>query len=994
MVYSKENFNKKLCYILIMIILILNSIPVFAKPIAAPKNVLLLQSYNKGHNWTDGQNTGIIDELKASKLDVNIYVEYMDWKRYPTEQNLQQLSQMYKNKYTDKKIDLIITTDDAALTFALSHRKEFFSDAPIVFSGVLKSSADILLKDKKAVTGVYEAMDPENTVKEALKLFPQTKDFYVINDKSESGIMTGKIMMEAIEKEAKGVNAIALSDYSFSDLMDKASQLNKSSLVLFASYNSDISGPTFSTEEYTEMLTARSAAPVFTIDEAILGYGVIGGSVLSAQLQGNKSGEIAVRVLNGVDVNNIPIVNEKTVYSGYDYKVLNKFGVAISSLPKDSKIINRPFSFYENYKNLVYSVAIAFFVLILLISILVRSIVVRKKIEKKLRNNNEELSALYEEIYSTDESLQENLKELMIKQEELRISEEKYRMVAEATKDIIWELDAETKKMTFSNRIELILGYSSNEITTLDKWSKLVEKCDLNVLIESVKNAEVDKLDTRSCEYRIKTKYGKVKWIYSNSKCIYNDAGKLVKLVGAFTDITEIREQQSKINNLAYYDLVTGLPNRVLFNETAKNKIKKYEILREGFALFFIDLDNFKLVNDSFGHYVGDKLLNEVGKRLKELEYGDGRAFRLGGDEFIFLLNLTEQNKAIEEYSKRILKSLSRPYFITTNMFHVTASIGIALFPEDGITYDELLKNVDTAMYKSKDVGRGTYTFFNRAMGSDAVEKINIQSDLHKALDNEEFILHYQPLMEVDSMKIKGFEALIRWNHPKNGFISPDKFISVAEDTGMIIPIGKWVMQKACQYAKELYDLGYRNFYISVNVSTIQLVQKDFIQIVTDILKKIKLPANYLVIEITESVLMGSFEIMINKLRKLRNMGIQIALDDFGCGYSSLTYLKQLPISVLKIDKSFIEDIESAEDENSLTGSIIILAKHIGLKVIAEGVEQGGQLDYLKKHSCQMFQGYYASKPVPEQAALKLMDKFNGEHLDIRNLSQVFKLEI
>lgn len=975
MFFSKISSKKLFFYSLILLILIINSIPAFADPISIPKNILILQSYNKGHNWTDGQNAGIINALKKSKLETSIYVEYMDWKRFPNKENLQQLYETYKVKYRDKKIDLIITTDDAALKFALANRKELFSSASIVFSGVLKSSADILLKNEKAVTGVYEAMDPEETIKEALKVYPKTKEFYVINDQTESGINTGEIMMKALEKEAKNIKATSLSGYSFIDMLIKISHLNKNSLILLASYNTDVSGQTFSTEEFARILSNRSSVPIFTLDEALLGNGVIGGSVLSANLQGSQAGVIASEILKGKDINTIPIVNKKTVYSGYDYNVLKKFNVNMKNLPKDSKILNKPFSFFENYKGLVILVAFAFFLMLVFIWILERNIFIRKKAEDELRKNNDELTSLYEEVYSSEETLQDNIKEL-------RISEERYRMVAESTQDIIWELDVETKKIKFSNKIEEILGYNNEEISTFDKWSNLVDEEDYKIVEESINNAKDMHGDIKNCEYRIVTKSGEIKWIHLNAKCIYDQEGAIIKLVGAFSDITETKKQQEKINNLAYYDIVTGLPNRVLLNEIANIKIEEYEISKDKFALFFIDLDNFKLVNDSFGHDSGDKLLYEVGIRLKELEYKNSRVFRLGGDEFIFLLDSPEGYDFIEKHSNKILNKISKPYFINNKMYHISASIGIAVFPEDGLTYKELLKNVDTAMYKSKDIGKGTFTFFNRTMGSAAVDKINIQSGLHRALQQKEFVLYYQPIIDVESMKIKGLEALIRWKHPKKGIICPDKFINVAEDTGMIVPIGKWVMKNACQYAKTMYDLGYRNFYISINVSTIQLIQKDFIEFVELTLEEVGIPSKYIIIEITESVLMNSFEIVINKLKKLKNMGVEIALDDFGSGYSSLTYLKELPISIVKIDKSFMEDIKFAEDEHSLTGSIISLAKQIGLRVIVEGVEQVGQLEYLQKHNCQMFQGYYSSKPVPERLAQELMNKFNADNVN------------
>lgn len=439
-------------------------------------------------------------------------------------------------------------------------------------------------------------------------------------------------------------------------------------------------------------------------------------------------------------------------------------------------------------------------------------------------------------------------------------------------------------------------------------------------------------------------------------------------------DIAVLKEQQKKIHNLAYYDSITGLFNRVMLSKIIDEKIQKASKNAGKFSMIFMDLDNFKFVNDSFGHPVGDKLLIEVANRLKEVENDKIISFRLGGDEFIVLVDEIENKDEVEHLLKYLVKILGSPIVIEGNMFHITYSSGIVLYPENGCNFNELLKNADIAMYKSKKSGKGTNSFYNEEMGVAAVEKAKLEADLHKAIHNNEFKLYFQPIVDIAMGKIKGCEALIRWVHPQKGMISPEKFISIAEENGTILEIGKWVFQSACEYVKRMHDLGYTDFYVSVNISTHQLLQKEFTDFVINTIKRVGISPEFILIEITETVLIESMDLAIRKLKKLRKNNIRIALDDFGCGYSSLTYLKMLPINIVKIDRSFILDIESADDTKNMTNIIILLAKQLGLNVIAEGVELEHQLEYLKKHGCDMFQGYLISKPVPEEKIINLMN--------------------
>lgn len=575
------------------------------------------------------------------------------------------------------------------------------------------------------------------------------------------------------------------------------------------------------------------------------------------------------------------------------------------------------------------------------------------------------------DIFEKDTS--RDIKELLEKQEELKKSLKIYKTAAETTTDIIWEGDLIKHKRYFFGKLYEILGYEANELDELDEWFNIIHPEDVFLVKDAIRKQIENNTEVITFEYRVKCKNGNYKWLFSRRKCEFNEKGETVSVFGAFSDITEIKEQQKRIYDLAYYDTITGLPNRYLLREVIEEKIKIASKNRTKFSMIYLDIDNFKLINDSYGHHVGDKLLLEVGKKLIEIQDDTTSFFRLGGDEFIVLLDCIQNNEEVEKVAKSLHKVLSSTIIIDGILFSITHSDGIVIYPEDGVTFQDLLKNVDTAMYKSKDLGKCTTSFYEAKFGQTTMEKVNILLGLHKAIENNEFKLYYQPIVDTISGKIKGCEALIRWIHPKGVIIPPDKFIGIAEENGAIIKIGKWVFESACRYAKKMYDKGYTDFYISINISPYQLLEKDFTNFILNTIRSVGVLPELVIIEITESVLIKTMDLVIYKLQELKKHNIRIALDDFGCGYSSLTYLKMLPIDIVKIDRTFIADIKSEKDKKNITNIIINLSMQLGLSVIAEGVEYKYQLEYLNKYNCDMAQGYFISKPVPEEEFIKLM---------------------
>lgn len=437
----------------------------------------------------------------------------------------------------------------------------------------------------------------------------------------------------------------------------------------------------------------------------------------------------------------------------------------------------------------------------------------------------------------------------------------------------------------------------------------------------------------------------------------------------------KLEKQLLKVHQYAYYDILTGLPNKASLKLHLNRFLELFNEHIETFSLVFIDIDNFKIINDTYGHSSGDKLLLEVSNIIKEVTLENSYLARLGGDEFVILLENYQSKEKIESQVKRISENLEKQFYIDGSKFYVTASIGIANYPQHGTTYSDLMKNADAAMYKAKENGKNCYEFFKKEINDDLNNKLILQNGLRKAIENEEFILHYQPIIQIETGKVTGFEALIRWISPDFGFVSPNDFIQLSEEMGLIIDIGKWVIQNACLFSKKINNGRSEKLSLSINVSPIQLKQLDFVDSVREIIQCTDIDPKLINFEITETALIDNFESCLSILQELKQMGIKISLDDFGTGFSSLFYLNKLPIDTLKIDKSFVDNVDVNNDEKDLIQSIICIAHKLGLNVVAEGVEYANQAKKLEKYKCDMLQGYLYSKPIPEDAAIKKFKK-------------------
>jgi diguanylate cyclase (GGDEF)-like protein len=450
----------------------------------------------------------------------------------------------------------------------------------------------------------------------------------------------------------------------------------------------------------------------------------------------------------------------------------------------------------------------------------------------------------------------------------------------------------------------------------------------------------------------------------------------VVATIEARTLTEEIEKSKDLMTHLAQHDALTGLPNRILLNDRLAQAIALAHRQGKQFAVLFLDLDRFKHINDSLGHTVGDQLLQSVAKCLTASVRNSDTVCRQGGDEFVILLTHIEHAKDAALSAQKILVALAIPHRIGELELHVSVSIGISIYPDDGRDEDTLIKNADTAMYHAKEDGRNNYQFFEQDMNAQAVERHFIEEGLRCALERQEFMLLYQPKINLETGTISGVEALVRWQHPVRGLVLPEQFIWIAEDCGLIVHLGAWVLHEACQQAQHWQDEGFPPVPVSVNISSVQLKHKDFLQTLAGILKDTRLAPCHLELELTESVLMQDTAATAAILKALKTLGVLLAVDDFGIGYSSLSYLKRFPIDTLKIDKSFLCDITdatAASDNPSIVAAVIGIGKSLNRRVIAEGVETREQLAFLQARGCGIGQGFYFSRPVTTEALVKLL---------------------
>jgi diguanylate cyclase (GGDEF)-like protein/PAS domain S-box-containing protein len=541
-----------------------------------------------------------------------------------------------------------------------------------------------------------------------------------------------------------------------------------------------------------------------------------------------------------------------------------------------------------------------------------------------------------------------------------RKNERRFQSLIEHSSDIITVVDPEGTILYESPSVERLLGHSAGELIGT-KLRDHLHPDDVDPVMESL---TVDTEAIPSIEFRFRERGG----MWRSLEATINNLADNPDVAGIVLncrDITARKRDEATIRHLAYFDALTGLPNRILFNDRLAQSLAHARRRGEpGVAIMFIDLDRFKTINDTLGHGAGDDLLISAAKRLSQAIREEDTVARLGGDEFLFLLPGVTDVENAARVAQKILDLFGAPFHVADQELHVTTSIGISMFPDDGNDGETLIRNADTALYRAKEQGRNRYQLYAPAMNAIAFKRLVLENNLRHAADRNELALHYQPLVSLGSGEVVGVEALIRWNHPELGVVTPAEFIPMAEETGFIVPLTRWVLRTACTQMKAWHEAGVDVPSVSVNISPRRFNDCNLPGMVGDVLATTGLDGRHLSLEITESVMMENAEATINTLQQLKKHGIKISIDDFGTGYSSLSYLKRLPIDTLKIDQSFVRDIPMAHDDAAIAILIIAMAHNLNLSVVAEGVETSEQRSFLQSRSCDIIQGYLVSRPL------------------------------
>ena len=584
----------------------------------------------------------------------------------------------------------------------------------------------------------------------------------------------------------------------------------------------------------------------------------------------------------------------------------------------------------------------------------------------------EELSATHEEILAMNQELDDRNDTLARQKEELTMSQERYQLVVEGASDGIWDWDLKKKEYFLSKRWKNHLGYEDSEMGNSPfDWKEMIHPDDWVRI-----NVEIDKYTLEDggfmeCIYRIRNKAGEYRWIMSRGKGVWQEEARATRLAGSHTDITDKKILESRLERLAYYSTLTELPNKFLFEKKVEKQLEK----REPLCLINLNIDDLKHINDVFGATEGDLCIRHVAGICSEIFADPDVVSHLSGGQFVIMHVMKDGHEEVTGKLNLLLERIRMPWQVEDEILHITASAGVIFSPEEGTDLTVLMRNAEIAMFCQKNKGKNGYTMFQSKMYEDSLKISKMNTQLSTALDNGEFAVYYQPQYELDTEKMVAAEALIRWIHPKKGIISPMDFIPLSEKTGHIIPISIWVMRTVIEQKRAWEKSVGRKLKVAINMSGYVISNEEAVDEICRIIEEMKVQPDEIEFEVTETAVMLNLEKAKESLERIREYGITIAMDDFGSGYSSLTYLHELPLDILKIDKEFIRNIGEEEEESYIYKTVIDLAHNLELRIVAEGVETVEQRDFLRKNHCEIGQGYFYSKPLPAEEMIRKLEE-------------------
>lgn len=896
--------------------------------------VLSLHSYHQNYGWTAGQQHGFERELNRLFPDnqLQIHAEYLDTKRRPLTDSYQAtLASFMDRKYAGFTPNLIYVTDDNALRFALAWARPRYRNTPIIFSGINDLSIDDLRST--LLDGVFEQVDVAKNLTLIKKLRPESRQIVFVGDGSPTDMAMRETVSRVIAEAFDEIEPIFVSRRRLPDLLEELQRFAELPRVLTTIGGIvDTQDHVIPIAQIVQKLSQSGRLWLFAMEDTYLAPGVIGGWVNSSEAQGIEAAQVAARMYRSPDFylrTTKPFSTEPI----FDYLMLKKHQIHLSQLPSSHRLLNEPRNFFYLYRNwvlLTLGGIVALLWIIVLLSLNVRR---RKRAEKALESSRTQL----------------------------------YRLIEDAP-DAIYLLSPEGQIIDVNDHALENLGYTREQLV-----GKTLFQIDKSLTAQGLagRRKQLDRDEAQTLESVHQRVDGTTFPVDMRiSRCEWDNQSALLCFVRDISARKEVEQQllenEKRLNYLAYHDPLTNLPNRLLFSDRLEHALHLAGRQSTSVGVLFFDLDRFKYINDSLGHDVGDAVLKEVAHRLQHAVRETDTVARLGGDEFVVLVEGFSEAESLIPVAEKIEAMLKPSIQVKERQLYVAASIGIAVYPHHGKTPQKLMKAADVAMYKAKE-SDSAYCFYQTDMDARANEFLFLESSIRQALEAGQFTLYYQPQFQLNDNALTGFEALLRWDHPTKGLIPPAEFIPPAEESGLIIPLGEWVLREACRQQRLWLEKGLNPVPVAVNVSPRQFHLPDWHLTVSRILREFELPADLLELEITENLLMRDSRAAIDTLDALAEEGVSVAIDDFGSGYSSMAYLKRFSLNKLKIDQSFIADIGSSLSDTSIVRAVITLGWSLGLKIVAEGIETEEQLRVLKSHGCHQGQGYHLGYPSPAE---------------------------
>ncbi len=945
--------------------------------------VLAIHAYSQEYPWTKSQHRGFVEELtKNSRIPVNISTEYLDTKRRVyNDVYARQFRRYIQVKYTGYKPNIIYVTDDNGFLFARNFLLKLYPDAPIIFSGVNDYS---IIDDIESLPmrGVFEKKEILKNLDLINGLDKKNAEIIILGDGSSTYRVIETEIRQQLERYP-GIRVEFIIQNNMEELIEELSSSSKK--YLFLTSIGEIKGHTgllLNPETVVSEIVALDKFAIFTMEDSYFFDGVIGGYVTSGELQGKKAARLTLGMQMDNGIHHLDNILDSPNTYIFDQSELNRLGISLSDKVNAKAIFhNIPPTFYERNRTLILVISTLMIVtsITIISAIFILRIRKRESRRKREKKRTAQLERYQNAMIAWSKASHENIGDAFKMATEISATTLKVKRVGiwlyndartsiecrimyisgegYSSGDVLLKADFPGYFSAMESGRRIVIGDARNDPVT----SELAETYLLDNDIYSMLGAPIF-YDANIIGLICHEHIGKPrKWSVNEQEF----AALIASDISLSLEVDKRKVIEKDLEHQAYHDSLTGLPNRALLLDRIDQAIRHAKRNKSLLAVLFLDLDNFKQINDSFGHSVGDTVLVSISEMLKNALRDMDTIARLGGDEFTILLSEFDKEEEINEITTKLFDTLRQPLAIKGGELFVTTSIGISVFPNDGESPEILLRNADAAMYRAKEKGRNGFEFYTEDMTERALEKVHMITNLNRALDQEEFEVYYQPQYDIQRKQLIGLEALVRWHHPERGLICPDEFLQAAEESGLIVALDRWVMSQGMQQMKSWNDEGVALGRLSLNLTMQQIDQPDFLEFLMQQMKQNECDGKSLRFEITEGQLMKNPERTIELLNRISALGIKISVDDFGTGYSSLAYLKKLPVDALKIDKVFIRDIPDDEDDVSIVKSIIALAKSMRIGVLAEGVETDDQLDFLSREGCSLIQGYLFSHPKP-----------------------------